>query len=162
MARVRRRPWVWPALLALSAGAGFGLYRFQPWKLVTDQQVNETLAVPPASQASTATGSTEPAVTRQGTFISHEDQTSGPARVIRTPARTCGSGSPTSTSATVSPGGGSSTRAPGSNWAGSRATKATRRTTSPAGTRLDQSGSVTIWCKRFSVSFGTTPLTATS
>ena len=92
-----RRPVVWVVVLVL---ASFGLYWFQPWKLVADQKVNETLAVaatPPPSSAAAAPATTPapgsaaaapaaapgPAVVRQGEFVSHEHETTGQARVVR-------------------------------------------------------------------------------
>jgi hypothetical protein len=106
MKRLFHRPLIRVAAVLLVLVAGAGLYWFQPWKLVADQAVNETLAVVPAppsatpgsaapaspapSSAAAPEGSrsvapARPAVVRQGEFISHEHDTSGVARVIRHP-----------------------------------------------------------------------------
>jgi hypothetical protein len=82
-------------LAALVGGGGFGLYWFQPWKLFTDRTVNESLSSPapgpsaPADRGSApaaGTSSAAPAavVVRQGSFITHEHDTAGTARIVRT------------------------------------------------------------------------------
>jgi hypothetical protein len=172
MARALRRPWVWlTLLLVLGAGAGFGLYWFQPWKLVTDEQVNETLAVPSTARAA------GPAVVRQGAFISHEHDTSGRARVIRDR-----DGSHRLELDDLDTSNGPDLRV----WLSDqpvrdglagwkvfddgtwlelgrlKGNKGDQAYAIPAGTDLDRLASVTIWCKRFSVSFGAATLTATS
>ncbi|GIJ10779.1 hypothetical protein Van01_39930 [Micromonospora andamanensis] len=85
----------------LAAGSAFGLYWFQPWKLLTDAEVAEQLTevAPPASSAASASpaapassapaspAATEPAtatLVSSGDFISHEHDTSGSARIVRT------------------------------------------------------------------------------
>ena len=90
----------WFAVVLLGAGAAAGLYWFQPWRLFTDTVVNETLSVPavptssaagtPAAPAPSATGTpaAEPAaavVVSTGSFITHEHETSGTARLVRNP-----------------------------------------------------------------------------
>lgn len=101
--RLLRAPLVRVAAVLLVFVVGAGLYWFQPWKLVTDREVSETLAVVPeprgsAAQASAAQSSAaQPSVTapasaaprsavlRRGDFVSHEHRTSGVARVIAKP-----------------------------------------------------------------------------
>jgi hypothetical protein len=174
MARVFRRPRVWLALLlVLAVGGGLGLYWFQPWKLVTDQEVNETLAVAPEPHASSAAGSPGPAVVRQGAFISHEHDTSGQARVIRGP-----DGSYRLELDDLDTSNGPDLRV----WLSDqpvrdgiagwkvfddgawvelgrlKGNKGDQAYAIPAGTDLDRLASVAIWCKRFSVSFGAAAL----
>ena len=172
-----RRPLVWAALIVLAIGGGFGLYWFQPWKLVTDQEVNETLAVTPAPQDSAATGPLAPAVVRLGAFISHEHKTSGLARVIRNP-----DGSYWLELVDLDTSNGPDLRVWLSDQpvrdgvAGWRVfddgawvelgrlkgNKGDQAYAIPTGTDLDRLDSIVIWCKRFSVSFGAAALASTS
>lgn len=90
--RLLGRPVTWAALAVLAAAAGFGLYWFQPWKLVVDERVDEPLAVlaPAASAAPVPAPSPVPApagpvLVAQGELISHEHATTGTARIVRNP-----------------------------------------------------------------------------
>jgi hypothetical protein len=93
--RVLRTPATWAVLSVLLAGGIFGLYWFQPWKLVVDQRVDEALATPapatPPPPATAGPGSAEPAgpagpaLVAQGELISHEHPTTGTARIVRNP-----------------------------------------------------------------------------
>lgn len=99
-----RKPLTWLLVVALTAGVGVGLYWFQPWRLFTSTTVNDALSDPvpdavspiPAtspdaaasaapSTAAPTTGPPAPVVVRQGTFITHEHETAGTARIVRTP-----------------------------------------------------------------------------
>ncbi|MEV4828053.1 DM13 domain-containing protein [Micromonospora sp. NPDC049257] len=102
-----RTPLTWVAVAVLGVGVAFGLYWFQPWKVVTDNQVDEQLSEVDAAPAGTTptdapggtptgttpagttptTGSptsTRPVVVSRGEFVSHEHDTSGTARIVRT------------------------------------------------------------------------------
>jgi hypothetical protein len=97
--RIMRTPLTWTLVVAFAAAAAFGLYWFQPWKLVTDNYVDEALpaadgtpggsgappgASPAASPASSPASS--PAgnqVLAAGTFVTHEHQTTGSAQILR-------------------------------------------------------------------------------
>ncbi|MBM2619316.1 DM13 domain-containing protein [Actinoplanes sp. LDG1-06] len=161
----RLRLPVLATVLALIAGVG--LYWFQPWKLVTDRQVDEVLAeVPLTTSAAPAPG---PAVVRQGTFISHEHDTEGAARVVRHP-----DGSRVLELVELATSNGPDlrvwlsdqpVRAGTAGWrvfddgtwvelGRLKGNQGSQRYTIPADTDLDQLESVTIWCKRFAVSFG--------
>ncbi|MEV1287649.1 DM13 domain-containing protein [Micromonospora sp. NPDC049679] len=93
--RLLRAPLTWAIVVVLAAGAGVGLYWFQPWKLVTDQLVDEALpAVPAPSAASTtpsgsaspsSTVAEQPGIVRRGAFVSHEHKTSGSAELVHLP-----------------------------------------------------------------------------
>ncbi|GAB7045307.1 DM13 domain-containing protein [Catenuloplanes indicus] len=107
--RLLRAPATWAVALCLAVVAGAALYWFQPWKLVTDREVNDELAAVPApmtsampmdsampmnsampmtsamASASEPAPPSGPSVVRQGTFISHEHATEGTARVVRHP-----------------------------------------------------------------------------
>jgi hypothetical protein len=79
--RLLRKPLTWLLLAVVAAGASFGLYWFQPWKLFTSTTVNETLSAPgPSSEPSAAA-----TVVRAGSFVTHEHDTAGTARIVRTP-----------------------------------------------------------------------------
>ncbi|SNT65519.1 Electron transfer DM13 [Asanoa hainanensis] len=181
IARLLRMPLVWITAVVLMFGIGAGLYWFQPWKLVTDREVNETLAVAPPSSASppatleSEPASARPAVVRQGQFISHEHDTSGVARIVRgvdgshvlelvdlatsngPDLRVWLSDQP------VRPGvGGWRVFDDGASLelGKLKGNKGDQRYAIPAGTNLEQLTSVAIWCKRFSVSFGAASLAA--
>ncbi|WP_175408436.1 DM13 domain-containing protein [Streptomyces sp. TRM64462] len=106
--RLVARPVVIGVLVVALAGLGFGLYWFQPWKLWTDDTVQEALpgvsapadpAAPAAPSAPAApadpagpsapaspaapSGDSGPRTLATGTFISHEHATSGSVRVVR-------------------------------------------------------------------------------
>ena len=100
------RPIVWiPAAGAVLIAAAVVLSLFQPWKLVVDERVNEALptaqtatapAIPttPTSAPTTPTTPTtpptttptpptaEPTILAEGTFISHEHETTGTVRIL--------------------------------------------------------------------------------
>ncbi len=78
-----------PTAIVAVVVMAFGLYLFQPWKLFTNVTVNEAsplvasapaIPIPSASPAKAAAK-----VLASGTFISHEHGTSGVAKVISLP-----------------------------------------------------------------------------
>lgn len=77
----------------LAAGGAFGLYWFQPWTLVTDQRVDEALSTPvpvaptpgPAATQTMAPEPAGPVLVAQGDLISHEHATTGTVRIVRNP-----------------------------------------------------------------------------
>ncbi|BAL88216.1 hypothetical protein AMIS_29960 [Actinoplanes missouriensis 431] len=85
--RLLTRPLTWTVVAVLGAGVAAGLYWFQPWRLVTDTTVTESLAVVPSTPPSPAASQRQdpPAarVVAQGTFVTHEHDTTGTARVVR-------------------------------------------------------------------------------
>lgn len=103
--RLLRKPVTWIGVAVLAAGAAFGLYWFQPWKLVVDEEVSDTLSSPlpeptapaetggPATPTAGAGPATPPAPTTpagpvlvtEGEFVTHEHSTTGTARVVRDP-----------------------------------------------------------------------------
>ncbi|WLW50206.1 DM13 domain-containing protein [Streptomyces sp. YU58] len=105
MGRVRKmlgRPWAIGALVVAVAGAGLGLYWFQPWKLWQDETVEEALPgvvvtpapeadAPSEADASTPTATAKPTPTpmpgprtvADGELISHEHATSGTVKLVR-------------------------------------------------------------------------------
>jgi len=192
IARLIRRPLAWFVAVALAFTAGAGLYWFQPWKLVTDRAVNETLTAvqaPPSAaarpeapksarpEAPKSAQPSGPAVVRQGEFVSHEHDTSGLARLIRK-----ADGSYVLELAGLDTSNGPDlrvwlsdqpVRAGAAGWrvfddgkwlelGRLKGNRGDQTYAIPAGTNLDQLDSVAIWCKRFSVSFGAASLTPTT
>lgn len=175
-----RRPVTWVVVGALLVAAAGGLWLFQPWKLWVDQTVGEALPqVPPASAGpgspgpTSAAPTTGPTVLVRGTFVTHEHDTTGTADVIRLAGgqrvlalrglRT--SNGPDLrvwlTDQHVTPG-----RA---GWhvfddgayvelGRLKGNQGDQVYTLPPGLDLAKYRSVTIWCKRFRVSFGAAAL----
>jgi hypothetical protein len=187
LGRLVRAPLTWVLVGILAVGAVFGLYWFQPWKLVTDRVVSESLStVSPATPGSTPAGSPPtpsgatqsaahagPALVSRGTFITHEHETSGTARIIR-----LGDGSHRLELVGLSTSNGPDlrvwltdqpVRAGTAGWhvfddgawvelgrlKGNRGDQAYAI---PAGVDPARFVSVSIWCRRFAVSFGAAPL----
>ncbi|NGM13881.1 DM13 domain-containing protein [Verrucosispora sp. WMMA2044] len=91
--RLFRTPLTWIAITVVAAGSAFGLYWFQPWKLLTDAEVSERLttvatpansAAPTGSAAPASPDATAATLVSSGDFVSHEHDTSGSARIVRT------------------------------------------------------------------------------
>jgi Electron transfer DM13 len=178
---ISRRSFVLVAATALVLIAGAGLSWFQPWKIVTDRQVDETLAAvpgPPSAAARPVASSSAPpagpAVERRGEFVSHEHDTGGVARVILHP-----DGSRTLELVGLDTSNGPDLRVwlsdqpvrtgvdgwrvfDDGRWVELgrlKGNQGDQRYAIPAGTDLAELDSVAIWCKRFSVSFGAAGLT---
>ncbi|WBC17916.1 DM13 domain-containing protein [Micromonospora sp. WMMA1998] len=183
--RLLRAPLTWVVLAVLAVGAATALYWFQPWKLVTDTEVHEELvAVPTATPASTPASTPAPASTPtpagpvlvgSGAFVSHEHETRGTARIVRTVdgrhrlelvGLNTSNGPDLQVWLTDQP-----VRTGPSGWhvfddgrhvalgplKGNRGDQAYAI---PAGTDLTGLTSVSIWCERFAVSFGAAALAA--
>lgn len=180
-----RKPVIWVVVVAvLAAGGAFGLYWFQPWKLFTDKEVDEALSIvettapaapaaPPATESAAPEG---PTVVRQGTFVTHEHETTGTARIVRN-----ADGSHRLELVALDTSNGPDLRVWLSDQPVKEGTagwrvfddgawlelgrlkgnKGDQVYSIPAGTDLDKLGSVSIWCKRFSVSFGAATLKPT-
>ncbi|MFE9653676.1 DM13 domain-containing protein [Micromonospora sp. NPDC006431] len=182
--RLLRTPLTWVVVAVLAVGAAAGLYWFRPWALVTDTEVHERLTAveeitpAPTTSASTASPATAtraaPTLVSRGEFVSHEHDTRGSARIVRTAGdryRLELAGLDTSNGPdlqvwlTDQP-----VRTGPSGWRvfddgrhvalgplkGNRGDQAYEI---PAGTDLTGLTSVAIWCQRFAVSFGAAPLT---
>lgn len=161
LGRLLRKPLTWIVVGALALAGGVGLYWFQPWKLVVDRSVSE--AAP------------EGAVLAEGAFIAHEHATTGTARLLELPG-----GRRILVLADLDTSNGPDLRV----WITDRVViegrdgwevfddgryvelgrlkgnKGTQRYDVPADLDLGEFRSVSIWCKRFSVSFGAAPLAA--
>ncbi|WP_194821189.1 DM13 domain-containing protein [Micromonospora sp. S-DT3-3-22] len=191
--RLFRTPLTWVAVAVIGIGAAFGLYWFQPWKVVTDRQVDERLsgvedaaptgsapAAPPAvlprATPATSPTATRPVLVSRGEFVSHEHDTSGTARIVRTAdgrhrlelvgldtsngpdLRIWLSDQPVRTGRAGWHVFDDGRRAELGRLKGNRGDQAYAV---PAGTDLAELTSVTIWCQRFAVSFGAASLVPT-
>ncbi|GAA3236443.1 DM13 domain-containing protein [Dactylosporangium siamense] len=174
-----RKPLTWIVLAGLAVGIGFGLYWFAPWRLFTDTTVREALTSPAATTASTGAPTATPSgpvavVVARGTFVTHEHDTSGTARVVRLPDGTHRleiEGLDTSDGpdlrvwltdqAVVAGKAGWQVFDDGQyvELGKLKGNKGDQVYAIPAAADLTTLRSVTIWCKRFSVSFGAAQLT---
>ncbi|MEV4706257.1 DM13 domain-containing protein [Actinoplanes sp. NPDC049316] len=181
--RLLSRPVTWLVIAALGAGAAVGLFWFQPWRLVTNTTVADQLSAAdspasvPAAAPSSATppaespagSSTKPVVVREGTFVSHEHDTTGAARLVRK-----GDGTHQLELVGLDTSDGPDLRVWLTDQNAITGTKAwsifddgrhvelgrlkgnrgNQVYPVPADVELDSYRSISIWCKRFSVSFG--------
>ncbi len=179
--RLARNPMTWVLVGVLAAAGVFGLYWFQPWKLFTSKTVNEALPAieAPANGAPTSSpGATAAAVNRllaSGDLITHEHETSGSVKLIQLV-----DGRIQLTFENLSTSDGPDLRI----WLSDqpvvegrdgwhlfddgryvelgplKANKGNQVYDVPAGTDIEGLTSVSIWCKRFAVSFGAAALEA--
>ncbi|MEV0154323.1 DM13 domain-containing protein [Micromonospora sp. NPDC050686] len=181
--RLLRTPLAWLALAVLAVGTAFGLFWFQPWKLVTDTEVHETLTAveesgrpsptPGGARTPAASAAAGPTVVSRGSFVSHEHETTGAARIVRDAEgrhRLELVGLDTSngpdlkvwlTDQPVRTGRAAWDVFDNGRYVPLGALKGNRGDQVypiPAGTDLAGLTSVSIWCERFAVSFGAAPL----
>jgi hypothetical protein len=160
-------------LVVLAAGGGFGLYWFTPWRLFTNTTVADPLTDPAPSGTAGPTPEAGPVVLRQGTFITHEHDTTGSVRVVRTAGgelRLEIVGLDTSngpdlrvwlTDQEVRPGTAGWRVFDDGKWVELgrlKGNKGDQVYPIPADVDLGAYRSVSIWCKRFAVSFGAAAL----
>ncbi|GIH93827.1 DM13 domain-containing protein [Planobispora siamensis] len=188
--KMLRHPISWVILGAGAVAVAVALYLFQPWRLFTTVEVNEA---PPVAAGSTqapgtagdgtgegAQGGSEgkagkTKVLATGTFISHEHDTSGKARLLE-----LADGSRVLRIEDLDTSDGPDLRVWLSDQPVKEGTdgwfnlddgkhlelgelkgnKGDANYAVPADADLEALKSVTIWCKRFSVSFGAATLTA--
>jgi electron transfer DM13 len=164
-------------LLAVGAMAlAVAAYLFAPWKLVVDQEVNEPLPglARGTDRASSMHDPTPaPRVVAQGRFVSHEHQTSGRVKALE-----LGDGSRVLRIENLETSNGPDLRV----WVTDsevltgragwfvfddgrhvdlgplRGNLGNQNYAVPAGVDLDQLRAVSIWCRRFHVSFGAAEL----
>ena len=170
-------------------GLGVSLYLFQPWRLVTDREVREALPTvaeplpagttgpPETGTASSSPTGVPPAdvVLAAGDFVTHEHDTSGRAQLVRLAAgrrQLLLRGLDTSdgpdlrvwlTDRKVLPGRAGWQVFDDGRWVELGRLKGNigdQVYDIPASVDLDGLRSVSIWCKRFAVSFGAAPLAA--
>jgi hypothetical protein len=172
--RVLTKPVTW--LVVLLVGVA-GLYWFQPWRLFTNTTVTETLAAVatpgPSSASVSAAPPAEAIVVRSGSFVTHEHETEGTARLVRNPD---GSHQVELVGLATSDGpdlrvwlsdqgvreGSAGWRVfDDGKWSELGRLKGNRGDQVypvPASVAIDDYQSVSIWCKRFAVSFGAAAL----
>lgn len=177
-----KRVW-WTGGAVVVAIVAFGLYWFQPWKLFTSTTVNDSAPVvdapataSPAAGAPTSSGPPPAVLLAKGALITHEHDTSGTAEIVR-----LSGGGHQLVFRDLSTSDGPDLRVwltdqpvveGRAGWhvfddgryvevGRLKGTRGTLVYDLPAD--LDPAGytSVTIWCKRFAVSFGAAPLQAT-
>lgn len=161
--------WIAAIGIAAVVVGGFGLYWFQPWKLFTSTTVNEVAPV-----VSSTAPTPEPAqavVISAGSLISQEHPTSGRVEIVRLPT-----GTHQLVFRQLSTSDGPDLRV----WLTDQAVEPDEWRTFDDGTYVEVGklkgtrgtlvydlpanlnpldySSVTIWCKRFSVSFGAAAL----
>ncbi|SEG70488.1 Electron transfer DM13 [Thermomonospora echinospora] len=180
MGALLRKPVVWVLLVVLAVVAAVALALFQPWLLFVDETVNESgpAASAPQVPAGQAPGGQAPAqdqVLSSGSFVSHEHGTSGTAKVIR-----LADGRRVLRLEDLDTSNGPDLRVwlsdqPVKEGTGGwfvfddgayvelgklKGNKGNQNYDIPADADLDKLTSVSIWCKRFSVSFGAAALKA--
>jgi hypothetical protein len=172
------RRWVFPAAVLIIVLVSAGLYWFQPWKLFTSKTVNDAVPVVDASSARPAvvgpTAAPAATLVARWDFVSHEHPTSGEVKLVRlTDGRhqlilrdlSTSDGPDVRVWLTDQP-----VLAGGQGWhvfddgvylevGRLKANHGTQVYEVPAGTDVNVFHSVTIWCKRFAVSFGAAELT---
>lgn len=172
---MRKKLLLWGALGAVVLGA-FGLYWFQPWKLFTSKTVNETapvVVVQPTAPSAAAPSAAAAVLLKEGKLISHEHSTSGTAQLVKLPdgrvqlilRDLATSDGPDLrvwlTDQPVIDGTAGWRVFDDGKWVELgrlRGTHGTLVYDLPADVQADQYSSVTIWCKRFAVSFGAAEL----
>ncbi|MGH3738118.1 MAG: DM13 domain-containing protein [Micromonosporaceae bacterium] len=176
MRNLLRKPLTWVVLGVLAVGVVVGLWVFQPWKLFVDQTVNEALpsAAAPAESGEPA-GARGPVLVAQGEFVTHEHDTSGTVKLIRNP-----DGKHQLAIEKLDTSNGPDLRvwltdqevkSGQDGWfvfddgeyvelGALKGNKGSQVYEIPADVDVSKYRSVTIWCKRFSVSFGAAELTA--
>lgn len=176
--RLLRHPAVLVAVAVLLVAAGAAAYWFQPWKVFTNTTVEE--AFPTAASGLTPSPGTaddrqEPQVIKQGTLISQEHATSGTVKLLRLPDGTQvvrvedldTSDGPQLvvllSDAAVTEGKGGSEVFDQGRYVDLGPLKGNRGNANypvPSDANLAGLDSVSIWCKRFGVSFGAAALSA--
>ncbi|MFI6324682.1 DM13 domain-containing protein [Nonomuraea sp. NPDC050556] len=163
--RILRHPATW-LVAALVVAAG--LYLFQPWRLFTTVVVNEAAPVATATASAAAQPTTK--VLSSGNFVTHEHATTGKAKVLQLP-----DGKRVLRIEDLATSDGPDLRV----WLSDqpvtdqwhtfddgryvelgelKGNKGNANYAIPASADLAKLRSVTIWCRRFSVSFGAAAL----
>jgi hypothetical protein len=168
------------AALVMAVVTAIGLYLFEPWTAFTDTRVDESLPTvvePKEDKGGTEAGKKQPATKdpgpqalAEGTFVTHEHDTSGTARTVR-----LADGGQVLRLENLSTDNGPDVRVYLSTRSADEAESGlgdgavqlgklkgnlgNQNYTVPAGTDLSGFRSAVLWCKRFSVSFGAADLT---
>jgi len=166
---MRRRTWI-VGLVVLGA---IGWYLFRPELLLVKTTVNESLPVEVAAESGTASGETESSVLLSGQFRSYAHETVGTAavhelggrRVLRLTGFSTSNGPDVRVylvAASDATDDETVTKAGFVELGKLKGTQGDQNYDIPAGLDLEKYRAVTIWCRRFSVNFGTAPLTPAS
>lgn len=183
ISRILRARWFRAVAVLAVVGVAAGLYWFQPWRLVTAHEVQEALPAvsaptgsPASSPDATASDGAAPAGNRvlaDGAFVTHEHSTRGRAQLVRLAdgrhqllLRDLDTSNGPDlrvwlTDREVVPGRDGWHVFDDGRWVELARLKGNRGNQVydiPASVALDGLRSVSIWCKRFSVSFGAAPL----
>jgi hypothetical protein len=161
---MRRRIWI-VGLVVLGAA---GWYLFRPELLFVKTTVNESLPAEAAAQSTTASG-----VLLRGQFRSYAHETVGTAavhqlgdrRVLRLTGFSTSNGPDVRVylvAANDATDNETVNRAGFVELGKLKGTQGDQNYDMPAGLDLEKYRAVTIWCRRFSVNFGTAPLTPAS
>jgi hypothetical protein len=183
ISRTRRNRWLGLLAAMTVAALGVGLYLFQPWRLLTDHEVQDALPAisVPSAAAPTLAPSVSPSpsgksgerILAAGAFVTHEHDTSGRAQLVQ-----LADGSRKLVLLDLVASDGPDLRvwltdrdvvAGRDGWhvfddgrwvelARLKGNRGNQVYDIPASVALDGLRSVSIWCKRFSVSFGAAPL----
>jgi hypothetical protein len=169
------RKWMIAGTILALAAVSAGLYWFQPWKLYTTKTVNEAAPVVEAGPTTRSVPATSAAtLVAHGDLVAHEHSTSGQVQLVR-----LADGRHQLVIQNLSTSDGPDLRV----WltdqpvlAGSegwhvfddgmylelgrlKGNRGTQVYDVPAGTDVTKYRSVSIWCRRFGVSFGAADLT---
>jgi hypothetical protein len=166
---MRRRTWI-VGLVVLGA---IGWYLFRPELLFVKTTVNESLPTETAAQTDVASTGAESGLLLNGQFRSIAHETVGTAavhelggrRILRLTGFTTSNGPDVRVflvAANDAPDNETVTQAGFVELGKLKGTQGDQNYDIPAGVDLDKYRAVTIWCHRFSVNFGTAPLTPAS
>jgi hypothetical protein len=166
---MRRRTWI-VGLVVLGA---IGWYLFRPELLFVKTTVNESLPVEVATKTDVAGGTAESGVLLSGQFRSYAHETVGTAavhelgghRVLRLTGFSTSNGPDVRVylvAANDATDDETVTKAGFVELGKLKGTQGDQNYEIPAGLDLEKYRAVTIWCRRFSVNFGTAPLTPAS
>jgi hypothetical protein len=166
---MRRRTWI----IGLAAVGGIGWYAFRPELLFVRKTVNESLPVAAAQSAGSSAEAVNTALVT-GAFNSVAHETRGKAtiyrltdgtRVLRLTEFTTSNGPDVRVYLVAAPDAADDETVKKAGFVELGKLKGTdgdQNYDVPAGLDLSKYRAVTIWCRRFSVNFGTAPLTPAS
>jgi hypothetical protein len=166
---MRRRTWI-VGLVVLGA---IGWYLFRPELLFVKTTVNESLPTETAAQAEAASADAESGILLSGQFRSYAHETVGTAavhdlggrRLLRLTGFSTSNGPDVRVylvAANDATDDETVTKAGFVELGKLKGTQGDQNYEVPAGLDLEKYRAVTIWCRRFSVNFGTAPLTPAS
>ncbi|MBT8227240.1 MAG: DM13 domain-containing protein [Dactylosporangium sp.] len=80
--RLLRTPLTWVFVIVIAVVGAGGLYWFQPWKLFVDERVNDVLPVVEVSPGASPPAAGGNRILAAGTFVTHEHETTGTAQIV--------------------------------------------------------------------------------